>query len=74
MAATQSKAAERALLVTYTRSAIGRNERQRRTIRALGLKKLHDTVRHRDTPDMRAMIGSVGHLLTVREVEEGSEE
>ena len=69
MAKKPSKAAEKALLVTYTRSAIGRRERQRRTIRALGQKKLHDTVQHRDTADMRAMIGSVGHLVTVREIE-----
>jgi large subunit ribosomal protein L30 len=57
------------LLVTYTRSSIGRPQRQRRTIRALGLKKLHDTVQHRDTTEMRAMIGSVQHLVTVRETE-----
>jgi large subunit ribosomal protein L30 len=74
MPAPRSKKTENVLEVTYSRSAIGRSERQRRTIRALGLKKLHDTVRHRDTTDMRAMIGSVSHLLTVREVEEGGQE
>jgi large subunit ribosomal protein L30 len=72
MAAPKSKTSNddaKALLVTYTRSAIGRSERQRRTIRALGLRKLHQTVQHRDTADMRAMIGSVQHLVTVREIE-----
>jgi large subunit ribosomal protein L30 len=59
------------LEITYRRSAIGRNQRQRRTIEALGLKKLHDTVRQEDTPTIRGMIASVQHLLAWAEVEEG---
>lgn len=74
MTAPQDNNNGKTLLVTYSRSAIGRPGRQRRTIEALGLKKLHDTVRHRDTTDMRAMIGSVRHLVTVREIEEGTEQ
>jgi len=65
---------EKALLVTYSRSSIGRSQRQRRTITALGLKKLHHTVQHRDTAEMRAMIETVQHLVTVREIEEGGTE
>lgn len=61
----------RLLEITYSRSAIGRNERQRRTVQALGLRKLQDTVRHTDNPSIRGMIGSIRHLLTVRELEEG---
>jgi large subunit ribosomal protein L30 len=61
------------LEITYSRSAIGRSERQRRTIAALGLKKLHHTVRQQDTPSIRGMVHSVQHLLTWREVEEGAE-
>jgi large subunit ribosomal protein L30 len=74
MPRAKSKPATRSLVITYTRSAIGRPERQRRTIRALGLKKLHDTVEHNDTIEMRAMIGSVRHLLTINEVEKGGSE
>ena len=59
------------LEVTYTRSAIGRSERQRRTLQALGLRKLHDTVHHTDVPTIRGMIARVEHLVTWREVEEG---
>jgi large subunit ribosomal protein L30 len=60
------------LEITYTRSAIGRSVRQRRTIEALGLKKLHHTVRQEDTPTIRGMVSSVQHLLSWREVEEGA--
>ena len=59
------------LEVTYSRSAIGRSQRQRRTLEALGLRKLHDTARHTDAPSIRGMIARVGHLVTWREVEEG---
>ena len=61
------------LEITYTRSAIGRSERQKRTIEALGLRKLHQTVRRPDNPTTRGMIHSVAHLLSWREVEEGNQ-
>lgn len=60
----------RFLEITYSRSAIGRPERQKRTVAALGLKKLHSTVRQEDTPTIRGMVESVRHLVTWREVEE----
>jgi large subunit ribosomal protein L30 len=59
------------LEITYTRSAIGSPERQRRTVEALGLRRLNQTVRHADNPTIRGMIESVRHLVTWREVEEG---
>ena len=62
------------LEITYTRSAIGRSDRQRRTIEALGLKRLHHTVRQEDNASIRGMIKSVQHLLTWREVEDGTEQ
>ncbi|MGI8827467.1 MAG: 50S ribosomal protein L30 [Chloroflexota bacterium] len=61
----------RQLEVTYTRSGIGHSERQRRTLEALGLRKLHDTVRHHDQPSIRGMISRVHHLVNWCEVEEG---
>ena len=64
----------RQLEITYSRSAIGRSERQRRTVEALGLRRLHQTVRRPDNPATRGMVHSVQHLLTWREVEEGEQE
>lgn len=49
--------------ITWKRSAIGRPPRQGRTIKALGLRKLHQTVVHEDTPQLRGMINAVLHLV-----------
>ncbi len=57
------------LRVTWVRSAIGHPERQKDTIRALGLHKLNDTIEHDDTPSVRGMIFKVKHLVKVEEVE-----
>lgn len=54
--------------VTYTKSAIGYNKEQKRTIAALGLRKLGQTVEHPDSPALRGMIARVVHLVTVKEV------
>jgi len=56
------------LRVTYVRSAIGYDARQRKTVRALGMTHLGDTVEHDDTPDIRGMIHKVVHLVRVEEV------
>ncbi len=55
------------LVVTYTKSAIGYNQRQRGTLRALGLSRLGDVVVHEDNPVIRGMINKVRHLVTVQE-------
>jgi len=60
----------RLLEITYTRSAIGRPGQQRRTLRALGLRRLHQTVRLPDNPSTRGMVRSIQHLVTWSEVEE----
>jgi large subunit ribosomal protein L30 len=60
----------RLLEITYCRSAIGRPPNQRRTIAALGLTKLHDTVRRPDNESVRGMVNTVSHLVTWREAEE----
>lgn len=62
--------ADRKLRITQVKSAIGRKEVQKRTLEALGLKKLHQTVVHRDNPQIRGMINRVVHLLEVEEVNE----
>jgi large subunit ribosomal protein L30 len=61
----------RLLEITYTRSAIGRLPNQRKTIEALGLRKLRDRAQHEDTPTIRGMINTVDHLVTWREIEQG---
>jgi large subunit ribosomal protein L30 len=56
------------LLITYKKSAIGYEKSQGATIRALGLRKLNQTVEQEDTPVIRGMINKVPHLVTVEEV------
>jgi large subunit ribosomal protein L30 len=51
--------------ITQIRSAIDRPKSQKRTIEALGLKRLHHTVEHQDTPQIRGMINKVQHLVKV---------
>jgi len=56
------------LQITLKRSLIGRPERHRVTVRTLGLRKLHQSVVHNDTPAIRGMINQVSHLLEVKEI------
>ncbi|MBI3978975.1 MAG: 50S ribosomal protein L30 [Chloroflexi bacterium] len=51
------------LKVTYVKSAIGHRQRQKDTIRALGLRRLHQTVELPDSPMIRGMICHVRHLV-----------
>lgn len=51
--------------IKQVRSAIGRTKTQKRTLEALGLKKLHQVVEHQDSPAILGMIASVNHLLEV---------
>ncbi len=55
--------------ITQIRSTIDRKEPQKRTIKALGLGKLHRSVVHNDTPQIRGMIRAVSHLVTVEEID-----
>jgi len=57
----------RQLKITWKKSAIGHPEDQRETIRALGLRRLNQTVVHEDTPTIRGMIFKVRHLVEVEE-------
>jgi len=51
------------LRIEWVRSGIGHPARHRRTIEALGLKRLHHVVEHEDTPQIRGMIAQVHHLV-----------
>ncbi len=53
--------------VTWERSGINQKEDQKRTIRALGLRKLGQTVIHDDTRTIHGMVTKVRHLVTVEE-------
>lgn len=63
MAATTDKT----LKVTLRRSVIGEKPKTRATVRGLGLRRLHQTVEHRDSPEIRGMIHKVQHLVEVEE-------
>jgi large subunit ribosomal protein L30 len=57
------------LKVTQVRGVVGRQKRQKETIRALGLKRIRDAVVKEDRPEIRGMIAKVAHLVQVEEVE-----
>jgi large subunit ribosomal protein L30 len=56
------------LKVTQIKSAIGTKPNQRQTLRSLGLKRIHHSVVQDDRPEIRGMIATVPHLVTVEEV------
>jgi large subunit ribosomal protein L30 len=55
------------LRITQVRSTIGLKPKQRGTLRALGLRRINDTVEHSDRPEIRGMVGKVPHLVKVVE-------
>ena len=57
------------LKITWMKSNIGRPQSQRKIIQSLGLRRLHHSVVHQDTPTIRGMINKVIHMVTVEEVE-----
>ena len=54
--------------ITQVKSAIDRPERQKKTIRALGIRKLHVPVVKEDSPQVLGMIGKVKHLVNVEKI------
>ncbi len=57
------------LKITWTKSAIGYSQRQKDTIRSLGLRRLNQTVEKSDDPEIRGMVNKVRHLVRVEEEE-----
>jgi large subunit ribosomal protein L30 len=57
------------LKITQVKSGIGFQRNQRNTLRSLGLKRLRDTVIKEDRPEIRGMVRTVTHLVTVEEVD-----
>jgi len=56
------------LKITQIRSTIRRQENQKRTIEALGLRRMHQTVIQPDVPQIRGMVKKVAHLVQVEEI------
>ena len=57
------------LKVTQVKSVIGSKQDHKRTVRALGLKRIRDSRVHEDTPQIRGMLHKVRHLVSYEEVE-----
>ena len=53
--------------ITQVKSANGTNQRQKDTLRTLGLRKIGQTVERPDSPQLRGLVHTVRHLLTVEE-------
>ena len=58
---------EKTVLVTLVRSPIGYTKDQKQTVLALGLRRMHQTIEHKDTPALRGMIRKVEHLVQIEE-------
>lgn len=56
------------LRITLTRSPIGHSVRQKRTVRALGLRKMHQVVERPDNAAIRGMLEKVKHLVEFEEI------
>lgn len=53
--------------VTLVHSAIGFSKTHKATLKALGLRRLHQTVEHEDTPALRGMLYKISHLIRIEE-------
>jgi large subunit ribosomal protein L30 len=58
------------LRITLVKSPVGYRREQKRTVRALGLRKMHQTVELGDTPTIRGMVNKEGHLVTVEKLDD----
>jgi large subunit ribosomal protein L30 len=61
------KTESKIIRVTLVQSPIGYPEPQKRTVRALGLRRMNQTIEHQDSPALRGMITKVVHLVRVEE-------
>lgn len=63
----KKESAGKTIRVTLVRSSIGYTKDQKATVLALGLRRMHQTVEHKDTPALRGMLTKVIHLLKIEE-------
>ncbi len=64
----KKKTADKKIKITQVRSLIGRPEKQRRTMKALGLRRINHSVEHVATPQIMGMVNKVRHLIEVEEL------
>jgi large subunit ribosomal protein L30 len=57
----------KALRVTLLKSPIGYTKDQKATVRALGLRRMNQTVEHKDSPAIRGMLNKISHLIKIEE-------
>jgi large subunit ribosomal protein L30 len=62
-----AKKKQQQLTITLVKSPIGYPQRQKDTVRALGLRRMNQSVSHEDSPVIRGMLDRVGHLVRVEE-------
>ena len=63
----KKETSDKTVRVTLVRSPIGYTKDQKKTVLALGLRRMHQTVEHTDNPALRGMIRKVIHLVQVEE-------
>ena len=61
------KSKPKTLRITLVKSPIGYTKRQKDTVRALGLRRMNQTVEHEDSAALRGMVAKISHLLRVEE-------
>ncbi|MCT4552269.1 MAG: 50S ribosomal protein L30 [Alphaproteobacteria bacterium] len=59
--------ADKMITVRQVKSVIGRNEKQRATVKGLGLRGINSTKQLKDTPEVRGMVKKVSHLVEIVE-------
>jgi large subunit ribosomal protein L30 len=64
---SKKKPKEKIIRLTLVHSPVGYSKEHKATVKALGFKRLHQTVEHIDSPTLRGMIYKVAHLVTVEE-------
>ena len=58
---------EKKIKITQIKSSIGYKQKAKLTLKALGLRKMHQSVEHLDTPSMRGMINKIDYLVKIEE-------
>ena len=66
-------ASQPSLKITLVKSPIGQKQRQKDTVRALGLRKMNQTVVRPDNAQMRGMVFAIQHLIRVEETDGGAD-
>jgi len=64
------KEAMKKIKITQVKSTIDRPERQKRSMQALGLRKMHQTVEHNPTPQILGIVEKVKHLVSIEELDD----